>query len=158
VNRAIFVSYPRIAGVIALVSAIAACVATAPVSGPVPPGPSEVSSIKVVPIPPAEGSARDVSDQAVPILSSAALSPDGWVASEGRALEPLYRLDFIDGTKVVAVYWLGANSHPPRFPCYSLCSGWWIGGSTAAGTLDPARYKGLTSSSYFYLLRYLRVP
>jgi hypothetical protein len=91
-------------------------------------------------------------------VSSYAFSEQGWVASQGRSLEPMYRLAFVNGTKVVAVYWLGANSYPAEFPCYSLCSGWWVSSSAAGGALDRTRYKGLTSSTYLYLLRDLQVP
>ncbi|HAR42260.1 MAG TPA: hypothetical protein DCS07_06465 [Bdellovibrionales bacterium] len=144
--------------VVVFLGGFVGCTATTPMLGPSPPHPSEVSSIRVVPITPAEGAPYDISDRVASIVSSYAFSEQGWTPSKGRVLAPLYRLDFIKGPKTVAVYWLGTNSHPPEFPCYSLCSGWWVGSSTAAGALDSTRYKGLTSSTYLYLLRDLERP
>lgn len=134
------------------------CTTTPPLLGPTPPQPSDVSSVRVISIAPAQGEPYSISDRVASIVSSYAFSEQGWTPSKGRVLAPLYRLDFLEGAKVVAVYWLGANSHPPEFPCYSLCSGWWVGSSTSAGALDSTRYKGLTSSTYLYLLPDLRVP
>lgn len=107
---------------------------------------------------PATGEPFDVFKAASSIASSSALSEYGWVAAQGRPLEPLYRLDLMDGTETVGVYWLGTNAHPPRFPCYALCSGWWVGGSAASGELDATRYKGLVSSEYYDLLNDLSLP
>ena len=140
----------------ALLAGTAGCMPP-PVAGPALPDSAAVSSIRVTPIGPAEGAPYEVSDGVAAIVSSRALSEHGWSAARGRDLAPLYRLDPMDGSRVVAVYWLGANSHPPRFPCYALCSGWWIGGSTEAGTFDATRYSGLTSGASFPLLDGLRL-
>lgn len=148
--------FQKLMAVVALVG-IAGCGPRESVPGPLPPDPSAVSVIRVTPIAPAEGAPYEVSERVSSIASSAAFSEYGWVAARGRDLEPLYRLDFLDGMRTVAVYWLGANSHPPEFPCYSFCSGWWIGASTATGTLDPTRYTGLTSGLYLPLVSDLRL-
>ena len=148
--------FRKLMAAVALV-AIAGC-APKSVLGPVPPDPSNVSAIRVTPIAPAEGAPYEVTEQAASIASSAAFSKRGWWEARGRALEPLYRLDFLEGTRVVATYWLGTNSHPPEFPCYSICSGWWVGASTASGTFDPTRYRGLTSATYFPLVSDLEGP
>ena len=86
------------------------------------------------------------------IVNSGALSSAGWVESRGRELLPLYRLDLLGDNGLQATYWLGTNAYPGLFPCYSLCTGWWVASSRADGTLDDSRHKGLTSSTYFYFL------
>lgn len=141
----------------AALAGVAGCMAP-PVAGPPPPAPDSVSSVRVTPIAPAEGAPYEIPEPVASNASAAAFSEYGWSAAEGRDLQPLYRLDLLDGPRTVAVYWLGANSHPPRFPCYRLCSGWWIGGSTATGEFDATRYKGLVSSIYLPLMIDLRLP
>jgi len=89
------------------------------------------------------------------IASSWAFSQHGWSPAEGRELLPLYRIDFEGGAEPPAVYWLGTNSYPPRFPCYSLCSGWWVSPSLPSGELDASRYKGLADAVAFPLFRHL---
>ena len=90
------------------------------------------------------------------IATSWAFAEQGWACAEGRELLPLYRIELRGATK--SVYWLGANSHPPRFPCYRLCTGWWVAPSTEAGELDTTLYKGLPRSVYFRLLQDLELP
>ena len=141
--------------ILLLAAAIAGCSREVP--GPEPPDPAILSAVRVTRIVPVEDKPYDVLDEAESIASSWALSEYGWVEARGRTLEPIYRLEFVSGTDIVAVYWLGTNAHPPRFPCYAICSGWWIGASTATGELDTTRYKGLTSTHYFHLLGDLRV-
>lgn len=141
--------------IVVVVAAVVGC--TQRVPGPLPPDPANLSAVRVTPIAPAEGEPYEVAG-ATSVASIRALSESGWVAAGGRRLAPLYRLDLMDGAQIVAVYWLGTNAHPPQFPCYRLCSGWWIGGSTTAGEFDTTRYKGLTSVHYVYLLADLRVP
>jgi hypothetical protein len=86
------------------------------------------------------------------IARSWAISPSGWVESRGRRLIPAYRIELRDSAEIRATYWLGTNANPPRFPCYALCSGWWIAGSDSAGSIDASRFKGLPDAVYFYFL------
>jgi hypothetical protein len=125
------------------------------VSGPVPPSTQRVSKIQVAPL--LEGGSKVISASAMSAASWAAFDQRGWSESHSP-LEPLYQIVLMDGETVQAVYWLGANSHPPRFPCYQFCSGWWLAGSTASGLVESSRYKGLPDSVYFFLLRDLQLP
>lgn len=140
---------------LALFGTLLGCPATIP--GPTRPLASDVSSIRVIPIAPSRAVPHDVSDRVPSIVSSYAFSEQGWTASQGRVLKPQYRLDFLKGSQIVAVYWLGTNSDPPELPCYTLCTGWWVGASTEAGAFDGRRYKGLPDAVYFPLLRDLRI-
>lgn len=127
--------------------------------GPSPPSPSSLREVRVEALPPEPASTHVIDDPSKldSIARSYAVSSEGWVESRGRELLPLYRLDLIARDGARATYWLGTNSHPPRFPCYALCSGWWIAPSSASGTLDASRFKGLPSSVYFSFLSNLGI-
>lgn len=92
------------------------------------------------------------------VLSSDALNQSGWERNEGRTLIPLYRIEMRADSGLVYVYYLGANSYPPRFPCYSLCSGWWFGASTSDGAFDPTRFKRLADMLFISFPRSLQLP
>lgn len=128
--------------------------ATAEIEGPPRPVASEVSSIRVVRIaPPAVVASQDAPERIRSIVSSYSFSQDGWMAAHDRVFNPYYRIDFLKGSEILAVYWLGSNADPPQFPCYSLCSGSWIAPSTDTGRLDDTRYKGLADTVNFNLFR-----
>lgn len=131
-----------------------------PTAGPTPPSPTEVLEVRVEALPPKPLEAHVIHDRSRvdSLAQSYAVSSSGWVESGGRELLPQYRIDFIKRSGAQTTYWLGTNSHPPRFPCYSLCSGWWVAPSKAPGAIDPSRYKGLPSSVYFYFLSDLDIP
>ena len=87
------------------------------------------------------------------ILASPAFASPGWRTVDEESFVPLYSIDIAqkDGTSVR--YWLGASSHPPRFPCYSLCSGWWVGvlperGERLRKALTSVVYSGLLSELF----------
>jgi len=80
-----------------------------------------------------------------------------WRASDLRRV-PVYRVELLEGDTPRAIYYLGANSYPPRFPCYSFCSGWWLGTSQEDGSFDSTRYVGLAETQYVYLLNDLDIP
>jgi hypothetical protein len=132
----------------------------ATVAGPVAPAARAITRITVTALDePAAAPAIAADREAITaIASSWAFSQDGWTPAEGRELLPLYRIDFQGEAGPPAVYWLGANSHPPRFPCYSLCTGWWVAPSLASGKLDASRYKGLADGVAFPLFRHLPMP
>jgi hypothetical protein len=89
------------------------------------------------------------------IASSWAFSQHGWSPAEGRELLPRYRIELEGEGMPPAVYWLGTNSYPPRFPCYSWCTGWWVSPSLPSGELDASRYKGLPDAVALPLFRHL---
>jgi hypothetical protein len=99
----------------------------------------------------------DDATKVLAIARSCALSEVGWSSSRSRELLPQYRVDLVRREGGPITYWLGTNAHPPRFPCYALCSGWWIASSTASGVIDASRYKGLPDSVYPYLLQDLGI-
>ena len=142
-------------GLMGLVVAIAACAQLAFVEGPSRPDVAAISSIVITALESDEQKPRAVNDptKVQAILSSPAFSKAGWVRAGGRQLVPLYRIDLRARQGVAAVYWLGTNSHPPEFPCYALCSGWWLAASGPSGDLDHTRYKQLPDSASLLLVR-----
>jgi len=74
----------------------------------------------------------------------------------GGALTPRYRIDLITHDGGGVTYWLGPN--PSQFPCFALCSGWWMAPSDAVGEIDVSRYRGLPDAAYLPLLRDLDLP
>ncbi len=133
--------------------------AHASIEGPPAPQVENVSRVVVTSIKKPDLHTITDSPEAVSgIVSSWAFAQSGWQPVEGREFLPLYKIEFESAARTRLVYWLGANSHPPRFPCYSFCTGWWVAPSTATGSLDPTRYKGLADAVSFPLFRYLELP
>jgi hypothetical protein len=132
----------------------------ASVEGPVAPAAPAITRIAVTTIDEPAAAPAIVTDRdaIAAIASSWAFSQPGWTPAEGRELLPLYRIEFHRDAAPPAVYWLGTNAHPPRFPCYSLCSGWWVAPSLASGGLDASRYKGLADGVAFPLFQRLPLP
>jgi hypothetical protein len=122
--------------------------------GPVPPAAVQVTEVRVTSIPPAEAASRTISDpeKIRVIAQSGNIGSDGWWQARGQELLPLYRVDLVRKDGELATYWLGVNSYPARFPCYALCSGWWISPSTPDGRIDESRFRGMTSTQYFDFL------
>lgn len=143
-----------------LLAAIAGCTQLVSVEGPPPPASPTISSVVVTPLETEGKNPKALTDRArvQEILSSYAFSKDGWVRPGARRLVPLYRIDLRSDEDMAFVYWLGANSHPPQFPCYALCTGWWLAASGPSGDLDVTRYKLLPESVSLSLLRDLQVP
>lgn len=79
------------------------------------------------------------------------LSEEGWENSN-RSLVPRYKLTVYESNKREAIYWIGLWSYPPTFPCYSLCSGYWLAASDEGNKIDTSKYKNLASSSHMYRL------
>jgi hypothetical protein len=92
------------------------------------------------------------------IVNSRAFANASWQAAEGRDLIPQYRIEFLRDGSTEAAYYLGSNSYPPRFPCYSFCSGWWLGSEAPGEVFNQALYLGLPDSVYLPLLRDLDIP
>ena len=150
----------RLAVLIAVVVAAVGCVHRAVEPGPPPPTAERIVEVRVTSLPPADPLGKSISDQGKirSIANSGALSQEGWWEARGRRLLPLYRIDFVDQAGARLTYWLGTNSYPASFPCYAICSGWWIAPSSESGALDDTRYRGLTSATYFYFLHDLEIP
>lgn len=147
-------------GLLGLLVTITGCTQLVSVEGPPPPASPSISSVVVTPLETEGQKPKTLTDRAKvqEILSSYAFSKDGWVRPGARRLVPLYRIDLRTDEDVASVYWLGANSHPPEFPCYALCTGWWLAPSRPPGDLDVTRYKLIPESVSLWLLRELEVP
>lgn len=128
--------------------------------GPVSPATRPIARITVTALERPNPSSATVTDPRAidAIRSSWAFSQHGWSPAEGRELLPLYRIEFHEDAAPPAVYWLGANAHPPRFPCYSACTGTWVSPSLPSGGIDTSRYKGLADGVAFPLFRHLPLP
>lgn len=122
-----------------------------------PPAADEIIEIRVTSIPPADATSRTISDpdKINTLAGSGPVSANGWWQARGRELLPLYRIDFVRKDGSLATWWLGTNNYPARFPCYAICSGWWLSPSGADGQIDATRYRGMTSATYFHFLREL---
>jgi hypothetical protein len=121
---------------------------------------SRVTSVRVIELFPSEREISMVRDptEVSSIVRSGAFVRRPWVAADERELIPLFRVELLHGEQSEAVYFMGINSHPPRFPCYSFCTGWWLGTTTATGEFDTTKYVGLPESVYFPLVDDLRIP
>ena len=134
-----------------------------PASAPSQPDLSHVSAIHVTALVPEFGAPdrreRQITDESTvsSVASGTAFRLSRWLSSR-RQLVPVYRIEFLDGDTTQATYYLGANSYPPRFPCYAFCSGWWLGTAREDGTFDSTRYVGLTSTQYWPLVTDLGIP
>lgn len=143
---------------------VALCVlpgcATANLPGPKSPAGRPLTRITVTPVVETSLLPATVTEKAdvTAIASSWAFAERGWSPAEGRDLWPLYRIEIEGGSQPPAVYWLGTNAYPPRFPCYSWCSGWWVSPSLPSGAIDASRYKGLADTVAFPLFRHLPLP
>jgi hypothetical protein len=139
--------------------AILGCARAGLVEGPSPPDIAIVTSIVITPLDGVARESRTFDDPARirAILLSQAFAQQGWSPVGTRNLEPLYRIEFRVRGQGVFVYLLGSNSYPPRFPCYALCTGWWLEVTRQSEHLGP-RYKPLPEVVYFPLLRDLEIP
>lgn len=143
-----------------LLPAAVAC-SSVTVTGPTPPKPEAITRVTITGVnaqPPNERAVVRDRHAIFMIASSSAFSQSGWSPAETRELFPLYRIELQGASGPLAVYWLGTNSHPPRFPCYSLCSGFWVSPSLVSGEIDTSRYKGLADTVAFPLFQHLPLP
>jgi hypothetical protein len=131
---------------------VASCVQPS-VLGPAPPVAGSIVEIRVTDLKSTPSKVRSIDDRQkiASLINSYAVGPNGWIESGRRELPATYRVDFINQGGLQATYWLGLNGDLGIFPCYAICSGWWIAPSSAAGTIDSSRYKGLTSTMSLYL-------
>jgi hypothetical protein len=148
--------------ILCLLAALAnGCAHDAPLQGPPAPLPDEIRAVRVTGKGSARGAFREIteSNRVAAIVATPAFSQTGWVAARGRSLLPLYKIDLIrhDGGEIT--YWIGTNSHPGRFPCYGLCSGWWVAPSSPPeGGIDASLFRELSSSIYIPLTANLEIP
>jgi len=108
----------RRSNIAAVVAILAGGCSPAWVKGPSPPLIRSVSSIAFTELDSAKAAEINNAAQIEAILKSWAFSPD-WIAEDTRRI-PVYRID-LHTDAGTWTYWLGTNSNPPRFPCYSLC-------------------------------------
>lgn len=108
-------------------------------------------------LPPSPASERELADPALvrAIVRGWPLAPDGWSPRRGRPLVPLFVIEVSLRDRSKETFWLGRHSNPPRFPCYSLCSGSWVAPSTENGRIDHSRWKGVTSRDWPFLMAVL---
>ncbi len=133
-------------------SVLIGCSTETYLEGPTPSHADDVRSIEVLPLIFQDKAPISIVDEESvrAVLSSSAFASSGWELVNDKLFEPLYSIEFVQDDGPTIKYWLGTNSYPPRFPCYSFCSGWWVGAMSPQG--ERIR-KGLTSSVYLYLLR-----
>ena len=133
---------------------LSACVIRDALPTAPPPAADGVIEIRVTSLPPAEAMSRTIRDpeKIRSLAESAAISADGWWRARGRELLPLYRIDLVSKDGGMETWWLGTNSYPARFPCYAMCSGWWLSPSVAEGRIDATRYRGMRSATYLQFL------
>lgn len=153
----------RIVALISLFSVIA-CAHPTSISGPAPPSAPQVVEVRIVSLPPVSACTQIIHEPSTiaSIVESNAFATKWW-KTDGHPyreddLLPLYRVEFALREGEAATYWLGANSYPGRFPCYSFCSGWWAAPSSADGSIDLGRVKGLAETTYFRLHHDLNIP
>ena len=75
-----------------------------------------------------------------------------WKRNNGRKFTPSYKFIIITKDKKQIDYWLGANSDLNEFPCYKLCSGWWVISSDIENKPNGKTYKSLSASSQMFLV------
>jgi hypothetical protein len=123
------------------------------IPGPAPPAAESIVEIRVTNLDSAPPRSHSVSErkQIEGVANSYALASYGWSKSGRSELPASYRIDLLDQDGKQVTYWLGPNSALGTFPCYAICSGWWIAPSSDTGELESSRYKGLTSTTYFNL-------
>ena len=75
-----------------------------------------------------------------------------WQKNNGRKFIPSYKFIIITKDRKLVNYWLGANSSLNEFPCYKLCSGWWVIPSDVENKPNGKIYKSLSASSQMALV------
>lgn len=114
------------------------------------PGPVLEANVRVVKIivkSLEENKEQKIVDDPIEIKEALGLfSAYSWKKNQNNPLLPLYKIDLHKEAGKYSTYWLGSYSNPPRFPCYSFCSGWWLAASGEDGNIDRTRYTSLASS------------
>ena len=136
------------------------CAAPTPTPGPPPPIESRVTSIRVTKLIAATRRPWQVTDRSVvsEVTRSPAFTAGIWHSASRRELIPQYQVEFFHDNTAESIYFLGTNSYPPKFPCYSFCSGWWLGAARPDGSFDPSRYSAIPDTRYIPLLDALDLP
>ncbi|MDH5179442.1 MAG: hypothetical protein OEZ39_02075 [Gammaproteobacteria bacterium] len=78
-----------------------------------------------------------------------------WERNNGRKLTPSYKFTIITKDDKQINYWVGAYSDLNEFPCYRLCSGWWVIASDNENKMNGNIYKSISNSSQMYELALL---
>lgn len=131
---------------IAFVLTGAGC-ATAPlVKGPGIPRDAQVSRIEVRPLDPGADHPRSISDRAGLEAALPLFAEDGWEQNDGMPMVPHYRVQVRQGDGSELSYFLGTFSDPPRAPCFSFCTGFWLAPAGADGNPSPGKFRTLATS------------
>jgi hypothetical protein len=108
---------------------------------------AEATIVKIIvePLNPRSGSTVVWSEPDSFRLAHYLFSRKGWEKSD-RRLIPHYRIQIFTQAAGPITYWIGTFSDPPRFPCYQLCSGYWLASSSSDGQMDRSLFRVLASS------------
>ena len=124
---------------------------------PAPPTlePSAVDTVRVTDLMVLPHATRTIVASEAVAAAVRGLNHGRWWSAAGSRLVPTHRVELLRGDAVVAVFFIGPNSSLDQFPCYSLCSGWWVGVGQGSGDIDRSRYIGLADTQWFRLSRAL---
>jgi len=75
-----------------------------------------------------------------------------WKINNRRKFTPSYKVIITTHDNSHINYWLGANSDLNEFPCYRLCSGWWVISSDNGNKMNGNIYKSLSASIDMFLV------
>ena len=104
---------------------------------------------------------RSLEDDAAPIIikdlsllkkSEYLFSKYNWRNNTDKEFTPLYKFTITTSEGKHINYWLGSNSDLDIFPCYKLCSGWWLISSDIENKPNRKIYKSLSASSHTFLV------
>lgn len=82
---------------------------------------------------------------------TAIFSQYNWQVNEDIQFKPHLKIVLFNKSAETKVYWLGLYSDQSLFPCYALCSGYWLMASDSNGNVNSEIYKTLATS--FDMLR-----
>jgi hypothetical protein len=134
-----------------------ACTAREEVQGPPIAARVEVTSIVVSSLDSADARVLEVADPEFVEQAVAVFSPNGWRKND-VPLIPTHRFELRGSAGTLATYWVGSFSNPPRFPCYSFCSGYWAAASTPDGGIVSEQIKPLATSFDMWRVGFLIAP
>lgn len=93
-----------------------------------------------------------IEDQELIIKVEHLFSKYSWKINHSRKFTPSYKITITTHDNNHINYWLGANSDLNEFPCYRLCSGWWVISSDNENKMNGNIYKSLSASIEMYLV------
>ena len=145
----------RLRLVLPLVILTSAC--TRVVQGPVLATDPPITTILVEPLDTTTRHPVTIVDQAIIERSLYLFAGHAWEENDD-VLVPTHRIQLFRQDGSTLTYWLGSLSNPPRFPCYSFCSGWWVAAANPDGSLRPSMRHILASSVQMFDVGTLLIP